>query len=112
MQFDISVFWNWISFGLAAIVLIGNAVEKIGKAIAAARKPNEEQDAAIRNLELRMDSVENKLANDKTRLDAYEDGMRVSQQALLALLDHSLDGNNIKQMEEAKNAIQKHLLNK
>ena len=38
--------------------------------------------------------------------------MRVSQQALLALLDHSLDGNNVKQMEEAKDAIQKHLLNK
>ena len=112
MQFDVSVLWNWVSFGLAAIVLIGNAVEKIGKAIAAARKPNEEQDAAIRNLELRMDSVENKLARDKDRLDAYEDGMRVSQQALLALLDHSLDGNNVKQMEEAKDAIQKHLLNK
>lgn len=112
MQFDISVFWNWISFGLAAIVLIGNAVEKIGKAVAAARKPNEQQDAAIRGLEVRMEAVERKLANDKTRLDAYEDGMRVSQQALLALLDHSLDGNNIKQMEEAKNAIQKHLLNK
>ena len=112
MQFDISVFWNWISFGLAAIVLIGNAVEKIGKAVAAARKPNEQQDAAIRGLEIRMEAVDRKLANDKTRLDAYEDGMRVSQQALLALLDHSLDGNNIKQMEEAKNAIQKHLLNK
>ena len=112
MQFDISVFWNWISFGLATIVLIGNAVEKIGKAVAAARKPNEQQDAAIRGLEVRMEAVERKLANDKTRLDAYEDGMRVSQQALLALLDHSLDGNNIKQMEEAKNAIQKHLLNK
>lgn len=53
-----------------------------------------------------------KLARDKDRLDAYEDGMRVSQQALLALLDHSLDGNNVKQMEEAKDAIQKHLLNK
>ena len=112
MQFDISVFWNWISFGLAAIVLIGNAVEKIGKAVAAARKPNEQQDAAIRGLEVRMEAVERKLVNDKTRLDAYEDGMRVSQQALLALLDYSLDGNNIKQMEEAKNAIQKHLLNK
>ena len=112
MQFDISVFWNWISFGLAAIVLIGNAVEKIGKSVAAARKPTEQQDAAIRGMEVRMEAVERKLANDKTRLDAYEDGMRVSQQALLALLDHSLDGNNIKQMEEAKNAIQKHLLNK
>ena len=112
MQFDISVFWNWISFGLAAIVLIGNAVEKIGKAVAAARKPNEQQDAAIRGLEVRMEAVERNLANDKTRLDAYEDGMRVSQQALLALLDHSLDGNNVKQMEEAKDAIQKHLLNK
>ena len=38
--------------------------------------------------------------------------MRVSQQALLALLDHSIDGNNVDQMRAAKIAIQKHLLNK
>lgn len=112
MQFDIAAVWTAVAAILSGIILLGNAAEKVVKAIAAARKPNENQNAAIRGLELRMDSVENKLSNDKSRLDAYEDGMRVSQQALLALLDHSLDGNNIKQMEEAKNAIQKHLLNK
>ena len=112
MQFDPATAWAWLLAAASAVVLLSNAAEKVGKAIAAARKPNEDQNAAIRSLELRMDSVENKLSNDKNRLDAYEDGMRVSQQALLALLDHSLDGNNIKQMEEAKNAIQKHLLYK
>ena len=78
MQFDPSNAWAWILTAASAIVLLSNAAEKIGKAIAAARKPNDDQDAAIRSLELRMDSVENKLARDKDRLDAYEDGMRVT----------------------------------
>ena len=32
------------------------------------------------------------------------------EQALLALLDHNLDGNNIDQMQKAKEALQKHLI--
>ena len=112
MPIDPSTAWAWLLAAASAVVLLSHAADKIGKGIAAARKPNEDQNAAIRGLEGRMDAVERKLATDKDRLDAYEDGMRVSQQALLALLDHSIDGNNVDQMRAAKIAIQKHLLNK
>lgn len=112
MQFDPATAWAWLLAAASAIVLLANAAEKISKAVSAARKPNEDQDKRLDALEGRMDAVERKLTNDKTRLDSYEDGNRVSQQALLALLDHSLDGNNIEQMRRAKDALQDHLLNK
>ena len=50
------------------------------------------------------------LKNDKLRLDRMGDGQHVTMQALLALLDHNLDGNNIDQMQKAKEALQKHLI--
>ena len=50
------------------------------------------------------------LKNDKLRLDRMDEGQRVTMQALLALLDHNLDGNNIDQMQKAKKDLQKHLI--
>jgi hypothetical protein len=48
----------------------------------------------------------------KDRLEAIEEGDRVSQVALLALLDHGLDGNNKEQMQAAKQKLQAHLINR
>ena len=52
------------------------------------------------------------LSNDKKQLDEIHDGLRASYQAQLALLDHGIDGNNIKQMQDAKTVLQKHLINR
>ena len=111
-QFDPVSTWTAIAAVLSAIVLLGNAAEKIGKAVAAAKKPNDKQNERLGRLEERMNKVEDKLERDKTRLDNYGEGERVTQMALLALLDHNLDGNNVEQMKSAKDALQKHLLNK
>ena len=54
--------------------------------------------------------MEGFLKNDKLRLDRMDEGQRVTMQALLAMLDHNLDGNNIDQMQKAKEALQKHLI--
>lgn len=50
------------------------------------------------------------MKNDKLRLDRMDEGQHVTMQALLALLDHNLDGNNIDQMQKAKEALQNHLI--
>ena len=62
------------------------------------------------DLEGRVSAVEGFLKNDKHRLDRMDEGQHVTMQALLALLDHNLDGNNIDQMQKAKEALQKHLI--
>jgi len=49
---------------------------------------------------------------DKKRLDSLDEGNRATQRALLALLDHGIDGNNIEQMQHAKEALQNHLINR
>lgn len=112
MEFEPATAWAWLLAAASAIVLVGNAIEKIAKAVEAAKRPDAKQDEDIKQLQDEVANIKRKLEADKTRLDRYGEGERVTQLALLALLDHNLDGNNVDQMRDAKDALQKHLLNK
>lgn len=109
---SIPVVWAWLLSGASAFVLLANAAEKICKAIQHAKAPNKQQDERLSNLETRMEAVEGKLGSDKQALAALWEGNHAMYKALLALLDHGIDGNNIKQMQDAKNELQEHLINR
>lgn len=104
--------WALILGAASALVLLSNAAEKIVKAVKAAKAPNIKQDERIAALEEWKRTVDTKLNSDNTRLGNIEEGERATQRALLALLDHGIDGNNIKQMQDAKEALQNHLINR
>lgn len=91
---------------------VGSAMEKIVKAFKAAKAPNEAQDERLQELEAWRKVVDQALARDLHRFEALDEGERVSQRALLALLDHGIDGNNIDQMQHAKEVLQNHLINR
>ena len=105
-----SEIWAVVAWVAAAIVLLGNASDRIAKAWRAAKAPNDEQNARLDDLEQRMGEAEKKLSNDKDQLNAIQDGLQAIFQGQLAMLDHCLDGNNIKQMQDAKAALQHHLI--
>lgn len=108
----ISGLWALILAGASAVVLISNAAEKIGKAVQHAKAPNVQQDERLSALEHWRKEVDGKLQHDHDRFESLESGNRVTQQALLALLDHGIDGNNIEQMQHAKEKLQNHLINR
>lgn len=97
--------WTTVLAVASAIVLLSNAAEKVAAAYKAAKAPNDNQNARLDRLEERMDDVDAKLSRD-------HDSNRVTQRALLALLDHGIDGNNIEQMQHAKEELQNHLINR
>ena len=101
--------WTGLLAAASAIVLLSNAAEKIGKAIQTAKAPNVRQDERITDLEDWRKGVDSKLAEDKKRLDIIDTGNRATH---LALLDHGIDGNNIEQMQHAKEELQNHLINR
>lgn len=107
-----SEIWAGVLAVASAVVLLSNAAEKIGKGIQAAKAPNAKQDERLSDLEEWRKCVDSKLENDKKHLDAIDEGNRATQRALLALLDHGIDGNNIEQMQHAKEALQNHLINR
>lgn len=104
--------WAAILATASAIVLIANAAEKIAKAIKAAKAPAEQIDNRLEALEQRMEKAEKKLENDSKHFESIDASNRVTQVALLALLDHGIDGNNLKQMQQAKEELQTHLINR
>ena len=104
--------WAWLLALALAITTLAGAAEKIVKAIKAARAPNIKQDERLDALETWRVEVDRKLMNDNAHLRNIDSDNRVTQRALLALLDHGIDGNNIKQMQHAKEELQDHLINR
>lgn len=111
-EITITNLWALLLAIASAVVLLTNAAEKIIKIRKAAKAPNAHQDERLDALEAWRKDVDTKLLRDNSRLEAIEEGDRVSQVALLALLDHSLDGNNTEQMQEAKKRLTTHLINR
>lgn len=104
--------WAGVLATASAAVLLINATEKIAKVVQAAKAPNARQDEILADLLEWRKKVDQALATDLSRFDALDNGERVTQRALLALLDHGIDGNNIEQMRHAKEELQNHLINR
>ena len=98
-----------VAGGISTLAAAANWIVKLIQVIKA---PNAEQDKRLAKLEKHMEEVDNFLANDKQRLDSIDESTRVTQRALLALLAHGIDGNHQKQMEEAKQELESHLIKK
>lgn len=115
-----SQLWTWLLAAASAIVLLSNAAEKIVTAVKSAKAPNARQDDRIAALEEWktkdfanwQKEVDSKLNADLQHFNNLEEGNRAYCQALLALLDHGIDGNNIEQMQNAKKSLQQHLINR
>ena len=98
-SFTIAEAWAFLIYAAGAAAGLYAGGVAISKVITAVKKPKADQDKRITQLEGRVSAVE-----------GLDEGQHVTMQALLALLDHNLDGNNIDQMQKAKEALQKHLI--
>lgn len=103
--------WAWFLGALSAFLLICNALEKLAVASKAAKAPERAQVEEIQQLRKDVDDILMKLAQDKERLDDSQKANHITQEALLALLEHGLNGNNIEQMTAAKNKLHDYLIN-
>ena len=53
-----------------------------------------------------------RFGRDKQKIESIEEGNRVTQQAILALLNHAIDGNNEEEMNDARKEINRYLIKK
>jgi hypothetical protein len=104
--------WTAVLAAASAVVLLSNAAKAIAAAWQAAKAPNAQQNERLEKLEAEMAKVQVKLARDNARFEGLDDGNRVTQRALLALLAHGIDGNNTEQMQSAKEELQNYLINR
>lgn len=104
--------WAVVSGIAAAIILLAQAMEKIVAAVKKAKAPEAAQNDRLKVLEDDMKQVKQYLTNDYDRLNGLENTTRITMRAQLALLAHGIDGNNVKQMEDAKKEIETYLINR
>lgn len=92
------------------IVAVSAAIGVIATLVKKAKSPNQLQNDRLDSIEKRLDEHDEYFAKDKAKLEAIAEGNRISQRALLALLAHGIDGNEIEGMREAKNELTDYLL--
>lgn len=94
------------------ITTVAAAVVVIVKVVQKAKAPEKTQNERIEKLEKKMEKVDAMFDNDNKRLKALEEGNRITQEALLALLGHAKDGNNTAQIVKAENDLKQYLINR
>ena len=108
----LSAAWVWVIGAAGVFLTLSNVAEKITKIVQTVKAPNAQQETRIKDLEDWRKDVDRKLKADADHLESIDMGNRATQRALLALLDHGIDGNNIEQMQHAKEDLQTYLLSR
>ena len=103
----------------AAIVTISAAIGVISKLLDKARAPETAQNNRLDTIDRRLDDIDKTIAtfreyftNDDNRFKAIERSNKITQTALLALLKHSLNGNDIDALKEAEKSLEEYLIDK
>lgn len=94
------------------IITLSSAASVIASFLTRVRAPEMKQNERIAAIEEDMKLVKKKLDNDNKRIQSIEEGNKVTQQALLALMSHAINGNDIDKLTEAKTRLENYLISK
>lgn len=67
---------------------------------------------SIESINKKLEDHEKFLNADKEHLSKIDDGNKITQRALLALLSHAIDGNSMQPMKDAKQLLETYLIDK
>lgn len=104
----ISQAWGWFIAGCAAIITVVNAWKAIKDVKAAS--PNSKQNDILKLHEERLKLIEDRLEYGDRRFEVIDSGNEITQEAILALMSHAINGNDIDSLKEARDKLQHHLI--
>ncbi|MBQ7007061.1 MAG: hypothetical protein IJN59_04460 [Oscillospiraceae bacterium] len=103
----------------SAFTIICVALSWLFKGVSVIKAPNNEQNKRLDEQEKEIVEIKKTLteheklfAKDLHKFEAIENENHIELQALLALLEHGIDGNNVEQMKEVKQLLQNYLIQK
>lgn len=97
---------------LTFCLLLSNFILMIIMWVDKAETPEKNQNARIMAIEDEIKDIYEKIGKDNNRLIELEKGNVVTQEAILALLSHAIDGNNTDGLKKAKDNLQTYLTHK
>lgn len=87
----------------AGVLTIVNLIDKIVTKVKEAKEPTQDLEKRVADLERKI------LESYDKRIEDIEKGNKVTQRAILALLEHAIDGNNKNQLIKAKDNLNDYL---
>lgn len=94
------------------VITISGALNVLGGWINKAKAPEVKQDERLTKLEKRVDKLEESTTNDGERLKQIEESNRITQRGMLALLKHSINGEDIDTLRRAEKDLEEYLITK
>lgn len=102
-----------------AIAIVGEAIKWVATALKKIHKPEEQQNEAIKKLDVRVTNVEARVTtfdryfkNDQEKLNELLEGIRVLQRVNLVSLSHAIHGSGPDELKEAERELQEYLTRK
>ena len=106
--------FNQIVVIVAFLLSAFNLWDKIDARIKQAKEPTKLLEARIATVETlvtqRFSTYDDHFAKDLGRIEKIEEGNKVTQQAILALLNHAIDGNDIAKVKKASEDLTDYLI--
>ncbi len=108
MSPTIQIISQWV--GLA--IQVGTLIGLLYALTVFLEKPNNSQNERIAALEAWQKDVDRRLEKGDGQFTDVRDANKVTQEALLALLSHAIDGNNTEELKQAKKNLNDYLIKK
>lgn len=97
---------------LSLVIQAATVITLIYTFVKFAGKPNATLNERLTKLEHWQEEVTRRLDKGSEHFDSIDEGNRVTQEAILALIDHAIDNNHTEKLVEAKDSLQKYLISK
>ena len=115
--------WSIVLAVCGAIITISGAIAVIVNFVQKAKEPNKRQDERIEALELNIKHINDRLErgdrhfiSDAERMSNLEKEVKTTNKVIIeslqALTSHAIDGNNVEQLKNSKQALDDYLINK
>ena len=101
--------FNEISAFLTFLILISNFLIMLGLWYEKLKTPEKSQNDRITTLEKQVRDIMEHFSSDDDRLALLEDGNVITQRAILAIMGHELNGNDVENLKQAKNDLERYL---
>ena len=112
---------NLVAFILSFSVFLSSLAGSVGiisKMLAKAKAPETKQNERLEKCEKRLDGIDETLkthsryfTNDDERLKRIEESNKITQRGMLALLKHSINGNDTASLKAAEKDLEEYLVN-
>ena len=112
MTFTLTQLWQIFLAMCGSLITIAGAGAIIIGLINKAKKPDAERDGKLKRHDELLDNDNKRLKALEEHQTEIEESQKMMMRAMVALMRHAIDGNNIEQLTKESNKLNEYIFNK